>query len=209
MRASLVILAVAASLAIACGDDPVRPAGTVRVVINTIGVDRDVSYEVRTDGRAITLPATTPEAVVEGVRAGTREIVIDDVASNCTVAGGTSREITVSSDGAADVTFDVSCVATTGVIGVSAVVTGGSSDHDGFTVTVGTGSAQTLAAGATRYITGLAAGTPSVRLGSIAVNCTVAPENPCNVTVVTGGLVRDTALTDMTNRLKAVGVTLS
>ena len=195
MRACLVTVALVASLTVACGDDPVRPPGTVRIVINTIGVDTDASYEVRADDRAMTLPSTTPGAEVEGIRAGTREIVISDVASNCTVAGGTTREITVASGASADVTFDVSCVAVTGVIGVTAVVTGGSTDHDGFTVAVGTSAAQSLAAGATRYITGRPAGAQSVVLGSIAPNCTVTAPNPRNVTVVVGGLTRDTVRT--------------
>lgn len=194
MRASLVALAVLASLTIACGDDPVRPPGTVRVLLTTTGVDADVAYEIRTAGRAITVPSTSATIEIPNVPRGDHEIVLGDVAANCTVADGGTREITVGSGASTDVTFSVACVSVTGAIGATVIATGENIDQS-FTVQVGTGTAQTVAAGATRYFTGLAAGDFTVRLAGIATNCTVAGTNPRTLTVVTGTAVRDTART--------------
>lgn len=194
MRVFPVALALVASLAIACGDDPVRPPGTVRVLLTTTGADADVTYEIRTAGRAITVPSTSATIEVPGIPRGEHQIVLGDVAANCTVADGGTRSITVASNTSTDVQFNVSCVSTSAAIGATVLATGANIDPS-YTVQVGTATAQTVAAGATRYFTGLAAGTFNVTLGGLASNCTVAPPNPRQLTVVIGTAVRDTART--------------
>ena len=194
MRVSLAALALAATLVLACGDDPVRPPGTVRVMLTTTGADADVAYEIRTAGRAITVPSTQPLIEVINVPRGEHQIVLGDVASNCTVADGGTRSINVTSGSSTDVQFNVSCVSLTAAIGATVVATGENIDQS-FTMQLGTATAVTVANGATRYFTGLAAGTFTVRLAGIASNCTLAGTNPRSLTVVIGTAVRDTART--------------
>ena len=194
MRVSLVALALTAGLVLACGDDPVRPPGTVRVLLTTTGADADAAYEIRTAGRAITVPSTQATVEVSDVPRGEHQIVLGDVASNCTVADGGTRSVNVASGTSTDVQFNVSCVSVTAAIGATVIATGENIDQS-FTMQLGTATAVTVANNATRYFTGLAAGAFSVRLAGIATNCTVAGTNPRTLNVVVGTAVRDTART--------------
>ena len=195
MRQSLAALTLVVCLVAACEDDPLRPPGSIAVVLTTTGVDADASYELRAGGRAITVASTVQTVEIYDVRAGTHQVVLGDLAGNCTVAGGASRSVSVTSGAATSVEFAVACVAVTGVLNYSVLLTGDELDADGFTVRVNTGGPQVLMPNVQRFVSGLPAGDVTLTLSGIATNCTVGGANPRVVRVNTGGAVRDTART--------------
>lgn len=83
--------------------------GSVLVITRTTGESRD------TDGYVLALSAEQrsvgieAETRIERVEAGTRMVTLFGVASNCTVADGTTREITVAVGAETSVTFEVTC----------------------------------------------------------------------------------------------------
>jgi WD40 repeat protein len=80
----------------------------------------------------------------------------------------------------------------TGSVEVTTATTGSSLDADGYAVSVASGAAQAVGVNATITVAGVATGSRSVELSGVAPNCTVAGDNPRNVTVTDGGTVSTT-----------------
>ena len=80
---------------------------------------------------------------------------------------------------------DENDVPTTGAIGVVTVTTGADIDADGYTITVDGVDGPTIGANSTVTLPNLTAGTYSVGLDGIALNCQTT-NNPRNVNVVAG-----------------------
>src|SRR5206468_669989 len=89
----------------------------------------------------------------------------------------------------------VTCVAVTGSILVTAATTGIDLDPNGYTVLVDGGQLRPLPLNGTVLIEGLAGGDHSLGFSGAAANCPVAGANPRTVHVTTGGTTRDTART--------------
>ena len=184
--------------------------GMIEVRAATSGLDVDPNgYTVQVDGGSAQPLAINGTVRFPGLGAGDHSVTFAGAADNCGVDGASSRTVPVTTGGptrdTARTTFDVSCVATTGVIEVSAATSGIDLDADGYTVQVDGGSVQPLGINGTVRFPGVAEGDHSVTFGGASENCTLDGANPRTVTVTTGGLTRDTART--THELSCVAVT--
>src|SRR6266571_1927388 len=175
-------------------------SGVIEVTATTSGIDRDADgYTVQVgDGTPQPLPAN---GIVRfsGVGGGEHQVSLAGAATNCTAAGDNPRTVSVTTGGltrdTARTTFQVTCVATTGVIKVTAATSGVDFDPDGYTVQVDAGQPRSLPVNGSAIFEGLGAGNHSVTLAGAATNCTAAGDNPRTVSVTTGGLTRDTSRT--------------
>jgi hypothetical protein len=138
-------------------------------------------------GTAGALLAGTTTAVASGGVARFGDLRVD--------RAGSSYQLRASTGSLPDVTslpFDISpAPPTTGALTVTASTSGAELDPNGYTVTVA-GESRALAVDGATTFTGIAAGTQSVALSGVAANCTVAGENPREVTVPAGGTATTT-----------------
>src|SRR5437867_1085185 len=141
--------------------------------------------ETEPDGYSVAVDGGTPQAIVVNgsatitrLSAGSHTVVLSGVAANCAVTGSASRSVSIASGQTVPVIFDVTCLATTGNIEVTAATAGIDVDADGYTVQVDAGAAQALAINGTARFEGLGAGDHSVTLAGAAGNCSVAGSNP-------------------------------
>src|SRR5204863_128768 len=111
-----------ASVAVTCA----TPGGALNVTTSTSGGSPDPNgYTFTVDGgtpQAIGLNQTIP---LTGVTATSHTVQLGDVASNCTVTGGTSRTVTVPAGSSVTASFAVSCPTPN----VAPVVNAGPDDH--------------------------------------------------------------------------------
>lgn len=143
------------------------------------------------DGYTVSIDAGTPEnidingsATFENLASGGHTVLLEGVASNCTVQGDNPRTVDVGAGETAEITFAVTCAAAPGSIAVTTTTTGESVDANGYTISIDGGVGQTIGANATVTITGVSAGDHSVTLGDIASNCSLGSlSNPVSVTV--------------------------
>ena len=119
------------------------------------------------------------------VPAGTHTVTLSGLSTSCHVSGGPSRDVAVTVGATAEVSFVVTCSATTGAIQVTTATGGTSVDPDGYSLSIDGGPAQAIGSSATAAISDLPPGNHTVALAGIAANCTLEGDNPRSV-VVTG-----------------------
>ena len=108
----------------------------------------------------------------------TRRVMLRQVELSLVAAGAV---LTALSCGGGDVTAP-----TTGSLEITTTTSGPEPDADGYAVTIDDGAESPLGANATLQRDNLEPGNHSVRLTGMAANCTVAGENPRNVSVPSG-----------------------
>ncbi len=178
----------------------VAVTGSIQITTATAGVDLDPNgYGVQVDGgtlRPVFLNGTT---TIDGLGAGDHSVTLASAEANCTVAGPNPRTIPVTTGGVtrdtARTTFQVTCVAVTGSIRVTAATSGIDLDPNGYTILVDGAQLRALALNGNVIIEGLSGGDHNLGLFGAEGNCTVGGVNPRTVHVTTGGTTRDTALT--------------
>src|SRR3989442_956010 len=178
----------------------VAVTGSIQVTTATSGIDLDPNgYGIQVDGgstRSVFIDGTT---TIEGLSAGDHSVTLGSAEANCTVAGANPRTIPVTTGGltrdTARTTFQVTCVAATGAIKVTATTSGIDLDPNGYTVLVDDGQQGSLTGTGSVTINGVSAGDHNVILFAVASNCTVTGQNPQTVHVTTGAITRDTART--------------
>src|SRR5213079_1104990 len=177
---------VTASFAVSCP----TPTGTLNVTTSTSGGSPDPNgYTFTVDGgtpQSIGLNQTIP---LTGVTATSHTVQLGDVASNCTVTGGTSRTVTVPTGGSVTASFAVSCPTPTGTLNVTTSTSGTSQDPDGYAFAVDGGTPQAIGLNQTIPLTGVTAASHTVVLSGVAGNCTVTGGTSRTVTVPAGGSV--------------------
>jgi len=180
----------AVAFAIAC------VATGVHVTTTTTGLDLDsTGYIAQVNGvTGGTAVATNGSVDITRLPAGVQSVTLGGLAANCAVSGDNPRSVTLAAGQIVTVAFEVSCVATTGVIEVRAATAGVDLDADGYRAQIGTTS-QSLGINGTIRFPGLAAGDYAVTLSGAAFNCSVGGDNPRTIHVTAGGLTRDTART--------------
>jgi hypothetical protein len=168
------------------------PLAAIRVTVATTGVDPDADgYRVTAAGvygsRSGDV-ASNGAVVIDNLFAGTYTVILNGVAGNCTVSGPGAVTVTVTWGVTADVAFAVTCVLPA-AIRVSVATTGVDPDADGYVVTAagprGYNSVAVPPNGAV-LIDHLIAGTYTVTLGGVAVDCVVTSSNPRVITVAMG-----------------------
>ena len=171
------------------------PPGDLTVTTNTTGssLDRD-GYMVAVDGGPGQPIASNNSTGVTftGLAAGSHTVALSGVATNCSVSGGNSRTVTVSSGGTVTASFVVICAPPTGDLTVATRTSGLSLDLNGYTVTVDWNQSEPVATNGSVTFTGLDAGDHTVVLSGVALNCTVSGGDTQTVTVPAGSTASTT-----------------
>lgn len=116
---------------------------------------------------------------------GEHTVQLDDVASNCTLAGANPRTANVPSGDTVELAFTITCVQT-GRIEVAVTSTGADIDPDGYAVVVRGNVVGTIAVNGTLAVGSLLPGDYQVSLQGVSGNCAVGAPNPRTVTVTSG-----------------------
>ena len=170
----------------ACGSDPLSPGeGSVEVTITTTGTDQDLNgYQISVDGIASVNVPSNGTQTLTGVPAGTRNVTVSGIASNCTLAGDNPRAVTVTRNQTTQLTLAVTCNQIVGSVRVITVTTGTLIDPNGFQVRAGTGTSSFVPANGQIVLNNVVPGAQPVTLENVASYCTVSGTNPRTTTVV-------------------------
>jgi hypothetical protein len=160
--------------------------GDLKVTTSTTGVELDPDgYAVSLDGGAPQTIAGNGSVTFPALTAGSHSVTLSGLAANCTVSGANPQTVTAVAGTTTTTSFAVSCVATTGALTVTTATTGTDLDPDGYAVSVDGGAPRALGINATTTFGTLSAGSHTVTLSGLAVNCSAAA-NPQTATVVAG-----------------------
>ena len=163
--------------------------GAVNVAVTTTGPDPDDRYTVRVGSDSATV-LSTGAAVLSRLSPGDRTISLLNVAPNCTVSGGPDRPVRIIAGQTVNVSYAVTCVATTGSVRVRVTTTGVRPDLDGYYVLMDDDYYGTsIASNGTVTVARILAGAHLVSLAGVAANCRVEAVHPRPVTVVAGATV--------------------
>jgi hypothetical protein len=168
--------------------------GGVRIATATGGTGGDPDgFTLLLDGgdRGPIGPSAT--TTVSGLPAGSHTVGLAGVAVNCQVAGDNPRPVTVTAGATSEVSFAITCTApgpTTGTLEISVSTSGANQDPDGYTLLLDGSESGPIGLNATTPLAGVPAGSHSVGLAGIAVNCRVAGDNPRPVIVPAGEMAR-------------------
>ena len=197
------------AFAVTCG----AITGAIQVAAATSGLDLDANgYTVQLDGGAPRALNANGLVTITGVAGGDHVVTLAGADANCAPAGSNPRTVQVTTGGTTRdtvrTTFEVTCVATTGVIEVTTVTSGSDLDPNGYyiQVDISTG-ASTIAANGTVHFAGVSGGSHHVRFGVeyMFYNCTLSGENPRTLSVTTGSVTRDTVRTTFEITCAALG----
>lgn len=175
----------------------VATTGSIEVTAVTSGGDIDPDgYTVQVDdGPALTL-APNGTTTIAGVQSGDHSVRLGGWASHCTVAGQNPRTVLVTGGGVtrdtARTRFEVTCVTTTGTVVVTSVSSGIDPDPNGYTVQLDGNLSQALPTNGMVTLSRVIAGDHSVRVDSVASNCSVIGPNPRTMRVTVGDTARTT-----------------
>jgi probable HAF family extracellular repeat protein len=114
---------------------------------------------------------------------GSHTVRLGGVATNCAVAGETTRDINIASGQATAVTFQISCSPSMGTLVITSSTNGISLDPDGYRVELNGFDAGALGVTAELRLNRVAAGAHYVRLAKVADNCRVK-DNPRQVSLI-------------------------
>ena len=168
-------------LAPACDSFSESHTGDLRVSAITTGGDVDLDgYAVRVDGVSRAALAVNGVVVIRELATGSHEVVLSDVAPNCTL-GTTSIAAIVQGGKTTNMDFTVTCAATG--VRVTVATSGIDLDVDGYAVTVDGVAAGVISVNGTLQVSRLPAGISTVTLSGVATNCPVGGDNPRSVTV--------------------------
>jgi hypothetical protein len=168
-----------------------RTPGVLTVTTSTNGLDAG-PYAVTVDGKPLRAMAPNDSVTVSGLAAGNHTVMLSEIAANCTLQGPNSRVANVADNAISPVVFNVTCVAKTGFLQVTTLTMG--IDQPGYyALTIDDVPATSIAAIETRLIAEVAGGDHVVSLAYVPSSCTVDGGSSRNVSVVVGGMTRDTA----------------
>lgn len=163
--------------------------GLLRVVTTTTGEDGDTDgYAVQLENLDDTAVPSNGSTTLGGVREGPRLVTLSGLSPNCTVVGSNPRPVTISFGLTTDLNFEVSCTAAAKVR-VTLATTGIDADLAYRVRVEGTNfdRRDDVSANGDITIMGMGAGTHTVTLEDMAVNCDVsAGSNPRTVAVTSG-----------------------
>lgn len=187
-------LIIGACLLLTACDDSTGPPGSgaqvgsgkLLVYVGTSGGDPDLDgYRLTVDGSvSLSMPATGTQQVT--LTAGEHLIELSEVAANCAVNGGATREVALSEGGTTAVQFSVGCSATG--VSVRTATTGLDHDPNGYRILLDGASNRVVGSTATAVLSRLPPGTHVVELTDIAPNCELDGPAARTVTVVNAEL---------------------
>jgi TolB protein len=185
----------AVTYAVTCAQD----VGAIEVTTETSGDDPDADgYQVVVDGGPPAAIGINGLMTVGGLTSGDHTVALEDVASNCSVAGGNPRTVEVAAGQTAHAVFAVTCSSVAGSIAISASTSGDDLDGDGYEVVLDGGTPTSIGINGSMTAGGLSPGDYTVELQNLAFNCSVDGANPRQVTVTMGAVTQ--AVFDVTCR---------
>lgn len=163
--------------------------GSIEVSTSTSGEDPDADgYALVLDGADAYPIGPAATLTIPDLSPGQHVVELIDVAVNCSVRGGPSRNVFVTAGRSVPVTFDIECSGPTGSIEVVATTVGGDLDPDGYSVAVGPLSESVVATNDSVLVDSIPPGVYDVSLGNVALNCTAPPAK--QVEVVANAIAR-------------------
>lgn len=199
----------------ACGDDggggtDPGPVGDYSVLTSSSGDDLDPDgYDIRVNSNLAGIIGVNDSLEFPNRPADTYSVELTNIATNCTVNGDNPRLLQVIADSHTQTTFELTCVATAGVLRV-VTSTSGENPDDGYTLAVDGSDAVTIGANDTAQTADLPTGEHAVRLGDMALNCRLAGDPERNVAVPSDDLVEtkyEVFCTDRVGNLRLVTTT--
>ena len=201
MHVRPLLLGFVALLTYGCGEPHEPSPVNLRVRVSTAGVDQDSSYAVRTgDG----LSHTFRGSLTLFLSLGEHDVVLDQIAPNCSIDGPDTVGVTIVSGEVASIAFEVACRAVTGAIAVTTPTVGRDTDPDGYRVFLDEVLETRVYSGLPVVIEGVPPGSHLVRLDDISANCRVSGSPEQTVVVTAGGLTRDTVHTLFAGSCEAI-----
>jgi hypothetical protein len=186
-RFSKLVLLVAPLGWLGCGGggtDVIVPSLSIATSTSGIELDPD-GYSLVIDGAPGQAIGTTASVTIDRLSDGPHTIELSGLAPNC-VANDNPRTVVVSAGNTINVSFTVTCSATTGSIEVTTATNGPGSDPDGFMLVLDGSENGPIGTSATTTLSGLTPGAHALGLTALAANCQVVGENPRTVTVTAG-----------------------
>ncbi len=181
------ILADIRAIIAVCLEEEPPAEGSLEATTSTSGDDLDPNgYTLSVDGGTAQAIGTNAVVTVPGLAPGDHDVLLSDVASNCSVAGDNPRTVAVAAGVTAETTFAITCAETEGALDVVTETSGQDLDPDGYTVSVGGGAATPTGITDTLTFADLTPGDHAVALADVAANCTVGGANPRTVAVTAG-----------------------
>jgi hypothetical protein len=183
---------VIVSFIVSCG----YATAAIAVSAATTGNDLPTAdYQLRRGGDPAGVLEPNGTVVLEGVAAGSHDVELLDVPTNCVVDGDNPVTASVTSGGevrdTAAVAFSVSC-ASVGTIVVSTTTSGLDVPRRAYALLVDGIPVDSVLTSGSRIIDGFVGGEHAVELTNVPSNCSVAGANPVMATVTTDGTARDT-----------------
>jgi Tol biopolymer transport system component len=160
--------------------------GAIEVTAATTGNDIDAdgyTVTVSADARPIAVDGTV---LYENMAPATYDVVLSDLAANCTADQLTKSAVVIAGD-TASVSFAVACDYTTGSLEVTAVTTGTQLDPDGYTITVDGTTQLPVPTNGSVTFNGLSIGNHTVAISGLAANCQVTDGQASRTVDVAGG----------------------
>jgi hypothetical protein len=190
---SIALLTLVLLPSIACKDTGVEPdnRSTIRVTVHTSGLDTDDSFLVSLDNDAQKTIASGVTLVLRSVTTGRHTVALSDVRENCAVSGQNPVVIDVAASATANVDFQLTCTAVSGVIAVS-VSTSGTSDAGLFGLEVDGAQPVLIRGNQTMALGVFPRGVHTISLVDVPQSCTVNGPSSTKVSIVAGGTVQDT-----------------
>jgi YVTN family beta-propeller protein len=188
MRSWLWVLA--ALLVGACSSGPSEPAA-LSLSVTTTGSNPDTDgYFYSLDGGVVTALGPNASVTINGLNPGIHQLVFSDVASNCSMTGGTSRSLILSEGITTPLELAVVCEAppAPGSLRITTNTTGSDLDIDGYTFAIDGAAAGSIGINTSVTVGGLVPGSHQVVIGGIAANCTLAGGTTRSVTITSGAL---------------------
>lgn len=174
------------AFAITCSTPPVNP-GSLRIQTTTTGPDADADgYTYTIDGTNAAPIGVSAQIDLDNVSPAVHTVVLTGIATNCTLQGVASRSITVASGAMAEVSFVITCSATTGGVRVSATTGGADLDGNGYALTLDGLDAGHLDPTGNQTLAQVPGGSHVLALADVAANCTVSDGPSRTVTVAAG-----------------------
>ncbi len=167
-------------IAVTCTPPPAE-SGTLALTTQTIGPEQDPDgYTFSIDGGATQPIGVNATVSVVNLAAGPHALQLAGASANCAVGGDNPRNVTVPDGGTVQVTYRVTCTATTGSLTIT--IAGLPAGANG-AVTVTGPNAYSQQVAATRTLTGLPPGTYTVTAGDVTSGATKYSATPPSRTV--------------------------
>jgi hypothetical protein len=180
---------------VSCREALVPRTGDIVVTLSATGPDPDFEYAVSVNEQRPQRVRPDLSAKFTHLDPGNYTVRLDEAADNCEVGGENPRPAMVMAGAVTEVTFAVTCVATTGGIRVVSGTTGFEPDPDGYAVIIDDQPRGVVPANGSVTLNDVKRGTHTVRLDALAPNCTTTDSNLRSVLVLGGEITTVTFTT--------------